>query len=83
MRIIEEYQSHDEVDEEVAEIIRIIESPVNSHPSTLNSRPLPLNPDRILVLDGAMGTMIQQYQLREEDFRGARFANHRLRPERL
>ena len=23
-----------------------------------------------------MGTMIQQYQLREEDFRGARFANH-------
>ncbi len=83
MRIIEEYQSHDEVDDEVAEIIRIIESPVNSQPSTLNSqpstlnsRPLPLNPDRILVLDGAMGTMIQQYQLREEDFRGARFANH-------
>ena len=73
MRIIEEYQSHDEVDDEVAEIIRIIETPVNSQPSTLNSHPLPLNPDRILVLDGAMGTMIQQYQLREEDFRGARF----------
>lgn len=31
---------------------------------------------RILVLDGAMGTMIQQYRLREEDFRGARFAAH-------
>ena len=31
---------------------------------------------KILVLDGAMGTMIQRYQLREEDFRGARFANH-------
>ncbi len=76
MRIIEEYQSHDEVDDEVAEIIRIIESPVNSQTSTLNSHPLPPNPDRILVLDGAMGTMIQQYQLREEDFRGARFANH-------
>jgi corrinoid protein of di/trimethylamine methyltransferase len=28
------------------------------------------------VLDGAMGTMIQQYQLREEDFRSVRFANH-------
>lgn len=30
--------------------------------------------ERILVLDGAMGTMIQQYQLSEEDFRGERFA---------
>jgi 5-methyltetrahydrofolate--homocysteine methyltransferase len=28
---------------------------------------------RILILDGAMGTMIQRYQLSEEDFRGARF----------
>ena len=31
---------------------------------------------RILVLDGAMGTMIQQYKLSEQDFRGARFADH-------
>lgn len=31
---------------------------------------------RVLVLDGGMGTMIQQYGLREEDFRGARFAGH-------
>lgn len=31
---------------------------------------------RILVLDGAMGTMIQNYQLCEEDFRGERFAAH-------
>jgi len=30
--------------------------------------------ERILVLDGAMGTMIQQYNLTEEDFRGERFA---------
>lgn len=28
--------------------------------------------DRILILDGAMGTMIQQYNLTEEDFRGER-----------
>ena len=28
---------------------------------------------RILILDGAMGTMIQQYGLREEDFRGYRY----------
>ncbi|MCH1431194.1 MAG: homocysteine S-methyltransferase family protein [Flavobacteriaceae bacterium] len=31
---------------------------------------------RILVLDGAMGTMIQNHQLEEEDFRGKRFASH-------
>lgn len=31
---------------------------------------------RILVLDGAMGTMIQRYKLEEEDFRGERFRNH-------
>ncbi|HRO24987.1 MAG TPA: homocysteine S-methyltransferase family protein, partial [Promineifilum sp.] len=30
---------------------------------------------RILVLDGAMGTMIQQYHLSEADYRGARFAD--------
>lgn len=29
--------------------------------------------DRILILDGAMGTMIQRYNLTEEDFRGERF----------
>ena len=31
---------------------------------------------RILVLDGAMGTMIQRHKLQEEDFRGERFKNH-------
>lgn len=29
---------------------------------------------RIIILDGAMGTMLQSYQLSEEDFRGKRFA---------
>ena len=32
-------------------------------------------PERILILDGAMGTMIQQYNLKEEDFRSERFAH--------
>ena len=31
---------------------------------------------RILILDGAMGTMIQRYKLTEEQFRGERFATH-------
>ena len=30
---------------------------------------------RILIIDGAMGTMIQRYKLTEEDYRGARFAH--------
>ena len=30
--------------------------------------------ERILILDGAMGTMIQQYNLTEGDFRGERFS---------
>lgn len=32
--------------------------------------------ERILVIDGAMGTMIQHYKLTESDFRGTRFALH-------
>jgi len=31
--------------------------------------------ERILILDGAMGTMIQKYKLTEEDYRGERFAD--------
>ena len=31
---------------------------------------------RILVLDGAMGTMLQQYSFQEEDFRGERFKDY-------
>ena len=32
--------------------------------------------DRILVLDGAMGTMVQRYGLDENDFRGTLLAGH-------
>ena len=95
MRIIEEYQSKDDTDREVEEIIRITEAKdkntsalpnsqfkiQNSKFSILNSQSSPSLGragvgSRILVLDGGMGTMIQQYHLREEDFRGARFANY-------
>lgn len=33
---------------------------------------------KIIVLDGAMGTMIQQYKLTEEDFRGKTYKDHHL-----
>ena len=41
--------------------------------------------NRIMVLDGAMGTMIQQYGLTEKDFRGElslRYTKHISMPER-
>ena len=37
---------------------------------------LSLLEQRILVLDGAMGTMIQRHKLQEKDYRGTRFATH-------
>lgn len=35
-----------------------------------------LSAQRVLVLDGAMGTMIQKYALQEKDFRGMMFEDH-------
>lgn len=32
--------------------------------------------ERIMIIDGAMGTMIQRYQLEEEDYRGEDFKHH-------
>ena len=34
--------------------------------------------EKILILDGAMGTMIQTYNLQEEDYRGERFKNYSM-----
>ncbi len=34
---------------------------------------------RIVILDGAMGTMVQQHRFSEEQFRGSRFAQHRAK----
>ena len=113
LRIMEEYQSKDDTDRKVDEIIRLTEAEFREqaslhrlgnsnhsggstctcgidhgpaeaqpkqevHPSPALSKPIFLHDiqDRILVLDGATGTMIQQYGLREEDFRSARFAHH-------
>jgi 5-methyltetrahydrofolate--homocysteine methyltransferase len=43
---------------------------------TITDRLHQLLAQRILVLDGAMGTMIQRYMLTEADFRGERFRDH-------
>lgn len=34
--------------------------------------------ERVLLLDGAMGSLIQTYKLEEEDYRGQRFKNHHM-----
>src|SRR4051812_5105624 len=50
----------------------------NHEPRTVNREPQlrSLLDRRILILDGAMGTMIQRYKLTEADFRGERFIDH-------
>lgn len=46
--------------------------------NTVNNTIHQIIEDRILVLDGAMGTMIQRYRLEEADFRGERFKDFHL-----
>src|ERR1700677_948536 len=56
------------------------------HPQIITYQPIPylcimntetqlrkLLDEQILIIDGAMGTMIQRYKLEEKDYRGARF----------
>src|SRR5262249_25104187 len=45
----------------------------NTKTSPIEDKLRALARERILVLDGAMGTMIQALELEEEEFRGARF----------
>ncbi len=57
---------------------------MNPNPTNLTNPTNPTNPSNLivsspaacLILDGAMGTMIQRRKLQEADFRGARFASH-------
>ncbi|AKJ31769.1 homocysteine S-methyltransferase family protein [Caldimonas brevitalea] len=49
---------------------------MSAHPYTRAARLPEILKQRIVVLDGAMGTMIQRYKLGEADYRGERFADH-------
>ena len=42
----------------------------------MKQKPEDIIKERILVLDGAMGTMIQKYKLQENDYRGEEFMDH-------
>lgn len=46
------------------------------NPTTRTAALMSALEERILILDGAMGTMIQSYRLGEGDYRGERFADH-------
>ena len=72
MRIVEEFQSKDEDDRKVEEIIRLTENQSGKTRISIDE----IAKNRILVLDGAMGTMIQQSHLNEADFRGTLFVDH-------
>ena len=50
--------------------IKITKSEVFSFLDDLSSK-------RIVMMDGAMGTMIQKYRFEEEDYRGKEFKNHK------
>ena len=49
---------------------------MNTLPYTRGARLPAILTQRIAILDGAMGTMIQRYKLTEADFRGERFKDH-------
>lgn len=74
-----------DADAEVARIIEKVEGEAATAARTAVGSPLVFDPtlpivkamdERVLVLDGAMGTMIQTYRLTEDDFRGDRFTGH-------
>ena len=44
---------------------------------TSHSQLVEIARQRIVIIDGAMGTMIQRHRLSEDDYRGARFRSHR------
>ena len=52
-----------------------MDQPIATRPARLEALQRALE-QRILVLDGAMGTMVQRYKLSEAEFRGERFRAH-------
>jgi len=57
-------------------LIELIEHMAIASPTNLRQLLDDLLADRILVLDGAMGTMVHQLKFNDADYRGKEFANH-------
>ena len=62
-------------EQEVEEALKMVSTLRSSITLTTPITPI-LPPAGLSLLDGAMGTMIQQYHLREDDYRGCRFSQH-------
>ena len=76
---LSDFKQSESVDEIVDRIIEKIENKdiqINKTEKDMSSPLYEIAKQRVLVLDGAMGTMIQRYHLTEADYRGSRFANH-------
>ena len=63
-------------EQEVDQAMEIVAQARRTSPTSAATPQHPFPTDRILVLDGGMGTMIQRFHLSEEDFRGKQFATH-------
>ena len=63
-------------EQEVDQAMEIVAQAQHTSPTTATTPRHPFPTDRVMVLDGGMGTMIQRFHLREEDFRGKQFASH-------
>ncbi len=67
-----DFHNEDEVDK----AMEIVERARKTSPTASIIQSPPFPSDRVMILDGGMGTMIQRYHLQEEDFRGEEFVNH-------
>ena len=63
-------------EQEVDQAMEIVAQAQRTSPTAAATSPHPFPADRVMVLDGGMGTMIQRFHLKEEDFRGKQFAAH-------
>ena len=63
-------------EQEVDQALEIVAQALRTSPTTAATPQHTFPTDRVMVLDGGMGTMIQRFHLSEEDFRGKQFAAH-------
>ncbi len=63
-------------EQEVDQAMEIVAKARHTSPTAAATLQHPFPTDRVMVLDGGMGTMIQRFHLSEEDFRGKQYAAH-------
>eukprot|EP00794_Sanderia_malayensis_P019825 gene19825-21765_t len=56
--------------------VSVLNTKMNLSSDSIFSKLNSILSERIMIFDGGMGTMLQQYRLKEEDFKGEEFKNH-------